>query len=238
MLGILRGGIIAAGAGTRLRADGWRESKPLVPVAGKPLIGHALDRFRAAGIQRPAILINEEGDDCRQWLKERGELAGIDLIVRTTASSYDSFCLIAARLGGMPAVITTVDSVMAPDDFLQFLLRAMDFPPDAIVLGLTEHVDDERPLWAHLDGQSGRIRALGGTSGRYVTAGLYVIPGQWSIAPAADFERLRDYLSWLVIMDWPVYGVVVSRVFDIDRQRDIAAAEQALAGTSSFRQAR
>ena len=40
-----QGGIIAAGIGSRLRADGYRVSKPMVPVAGRPLIKHALDRF-------------------------------------------------------------------------------------------------------------------------------------------------------------------------------------------------
>ena len=34
----LRGGIIAAGHGTRLRADGYRVSKPMTPVGGRPLI--------------------------------------------------------------------------------------------------------------------------------------------------------------------------------------------------------
>ena len=43
---ILQGGIIAAGEGSRLRADGYRVSKPMVPVAGRPLIDLALDRFR------------------------------------------------------------------------------------------------------------------------------------------------------------------------------------------------
>ena len=39
--------------------------------------------------------------------------------------------------------------------------------------------------------------------------------------------RLRDYLGWLVAEGRPVYGVVLPRVFDIDRARDIAAAELA-----------
>ncbi len=43
----LRGGVIAAGQGTRLRADGYRSSKAMTPVGGRPLIDHALERFRA-----------------------------------------------------------------------------------------------------------------------------------------------------------------------------------------------
>ena len=41
----------------------------------------------------------------------------LDLIVRTTPSSYASFELVAARLAGAPALITTVDAIMPVDDF-------------------------------------------------------------------------------------------------------------------------
>ena len=45
--------------------------------------------------------------------------------------------------------------------------------------------------------------------------------------PAAGFERLRDYLKWLVDGGRKVYGVVLPLVFDIDRARDVEAAELA-----------
>jgi NDP-sugar pyrophosphorylase family protein len=41
------------------------------------------------------------------------------------------------------------------------------------------------------------------------------------------FDRLRDYLKWLVDDGRPVYGVVLPLVFDIDRAHDVEAAEQA-----------
>ena len=80
----LRGGVIAAGHGTRLRADGYRVSKPMTPVGGQPLIGHALDRFRAVGVRRATVIINEGSDDCRRWLSDHGQDLDLDLIVRTT----------------------------------------------------------------------------------------------------------------------------------------------------------
>ena len=60
-----QGGIIAAGEGTRLRADGFLVSKPMVPVAGRPLIEHAVERFRAASIRSLSIVINETIDKLR-----------------------------------------------------------------------------------------------------------------------------------------------------------------------------
>ena len=224
---IIQGGIIAAGHGTRLRADGYRVSKPMVPVAGRPLIDLTLDRFRAVGIRRLTIIINDTSDDCRQWLGDHAEDFDFDLIVRTTPSSYASFQVVANRLVGTPAVITTIDAVMPAGDFCTFVKSAADLASNAVALGLSNHVDGENPLWATFDAADGRIRQLGGTHGTHVTAGLYWFPAQRPAEPTTSFARLRDYLGWLVAEHQPVYGIVLQRVFDIDRACDIAAAEAA-----------
>ena len=232
---IRRGGIIAAGDGTRLRADGWRVSKPMVPVSGRPLIAHALDRFRAAGIRHLSIIINQASEDCRQWLAVHGTDLDLDLVVLSTPSSYASFRLIADRLAGAPSVITTVDSILPAEEFRRFVNTAEGFPDDAVVLGLTDHVDDEKPLWATLDPADGRIHKLGDSRGGLVTAGLYVLPARRPQVPLAGFDRLRDYLAWLVAEGHPVYGIALARVFDIDRGRDIEAAERVAAESAQLR---
>jgi len=222
----LRGGVIAAGHGTRLRADGYQVSKPMIPVAGKPLIEHALDRFRAVGVRQATVIINEGSEDCRCWLVDHADGLDLEVVVRTTPSSYASFALVAARLAGAPALITTVDAIMPPGAFQHFVNSAARFPSDAFVLGLTGHVDDDNPLWATLD-EAGRVARLGGDRGGHVTAGLYRLPAHRAAPPEAGFERLRDYLKWLVDEGRPVYGVVLPLVFDIDHARDVEAAEQA-----------
>ena len=226
----LRGGVIAAGEGSRLRADGFRASKPMVQVGGRPLIDHALDRFRAAGIRKVTVAINEASDDCRRWLERNAGDFDLDMIVRSTPSSYATFRLVAGRLANAPAVVTTVDSVMPVDDFRHFVRSASGFPENAVVLGVTDHVDDENPLWVTLDPSDGRIRQIGGRDGTHVTAGLYWLPSQGPAEPTTDFARLREYLGWLVAQRHPVYGVVLPCVFDIDRARDITAAESVALG--------
>jgi NDP-sugar pyrophosphorylase family protein len=223
---IIAGGIIAAGEGSRLRAGGWTGSKPLMPIAGRPLIAHSLERLRAAGIARIAMIINEESPDCRLWLEHNGN--SLDLVVRSTPSSYASFRIVAGRLAGQAAVITTVDSIMAAADFRRFLDAAARMPQGTFVLGLTAHVEDEKPLWASLDRDSGRIVALGQPNSGLVTAGVYVLPAHRPAEPAGGFARLRDYLGWLVTSGHPVHGVIMGRVFDVDRPQDVAAAERAL----------
>jgi NDP-sugar pyrophosphorylase family protein len=223
---VLQGGVIAAGHGTRLRADGFRVSKPMTPIGGRPLIGHALDRFRAVGVRQATVIINEGSDDCRRWLDDHGRDLDLHVIVRTTPSSYASFKLVSAALFGAPALITTVDAIMPVDAFQNFVSLARSFPDDAVVLGLTDHVDDESPLWATLN-EEGRVLRLGGDRGSYVTAGLYWLPADRGGEPTAPFDRLRAYLKWLVDERRPVYGVVLPLVFDIDRAHDVEAAEQA-----------
>jgi NDP-sugar pyrophosphorylase family protein len=221
-----RGGVIAAGLGTRLRA-GLAASKPMAMVGGRPLIAHTLDRFPAAGITQVSIIINEESDDVREWLEGNGAGLDLDLVVRTTPSSYASFSLIAARLAGSPALITTVDSILPVPDFRRFARLAAGFPADAFVLGLTAHVDDDNPLWATVRESDSCIASLGGDRGSQVTAGLYWLPAERPAEPAAGFARLRDYLKWLVEAGHSVYGVALPQVFDIDRARHVEAAELA-----------
>jgi len=221
----LSGGIIAAGLGTRLRADGYRMSKAMVPVGGRPLIAHALDRFRAAGVVSLTIILNEESDDCREWLDRNARDLDLDLIVRSTSSSFASFDIVAKRLAGNPALITTVDSILPVGDFRRFVQSAAAFPKDAIVLGVTPHVEDEKPLRATLDAE-GRIHGLGAERGTHVTAGLYWLPADRPTAPGTGFARLRDHLKILADRA-PIYGVALPLVYDIDRAQDIEAAERA-----------
>lgn len=226
---IVQGGVIAAGQGQRLRSGGWRGGKAMAPVAGRPLIDHTLDRLRAAGVGRLTVIVNEESPELVQRLEA---CAGFDLalIVRTTPSSYASFCVVTDALADGPAVITTVDTVMPTDGFLRFLDAASRLPADAVVLGVTDQVDDESPLWATVDPADGRVLELGAASGTHVTAGLYVLPGRRPPRPPAGCDRLRTYLGWLLSSGWPVFAIAVEGVFDIDRPHDITQAESALQG--------
>ncbi len=181
--------------------------------------------MRSAFVRRPSSS-TKRATTAELWLGDHAQDFDLDLIVRTTPSSYASFALVAARLAGAPALITTVDTIMPVDAFRHFVDSAASFPSDAVVLGLTAHVDDENPLWATLH-EDGRIRGLGAAQGSHVTAGIYWLPAQSIAAPAAGFGRLRDYLKWLVEAGQPVYGVVLPLVFDIDRARDVEAAELA-----------
>ena len=225
MAASVRGGIIAAGAGSRLRADGWRVPKPLVEVAGLPLIGAVLRNFRAAGITSITIIVNQDEQDCVEWVGGRYPDLDIDFIVKTTASSLESFREVTARGPEGPMLVSTVDAWCAAADFARFARQAAARPDEATVLAVTPLVADEKPLWVTL-GADGRVEAIGEPGGRLVTAGVYRVSARARrVAAAPPLGRLREYLGWLCRSGEPLYGEIIETVVDVDRGLDVAAAE-------------
>jgi NDP-sugar pyrophosphorylase family protein len=219
------GGIIAAGEGRRLRDAGFALPKPMVPVAGVPLIEGVIRNFQAAGISELTVILNDDERDCADWLAARFSELDLRLLVRTTASSYESFTRVLAAAPPGPILVSTVDAWCRPADFVAFVEAARRRPAGATVLAVTPLVDDESPLWARLD-DDGRIRDLGGPAGNVVTAGMYLIPERVrALPPPPGLGRLRHFLAWLVRAGELVYGVRIDRVVDVDRSADVALAE-------------
>ena len=221
------GGIIAAGQGSRLRRDGFNMPKPIVPVAGVPLIERVVANFAKVGIKRLWIIFNEDGRECAAFIRERFPALDICCIVKNTRSSYESFWEVGRRLGPGLILMSTVDWICSELAFRQFVDRARRWSGASAVLGVTPFVADERPLWVTLD-PSGQVTAIGRPSGEVVTAGLYLVSGTiFARAPQPSMlGGLRDFLTWLVARGDPVYGVVIDQVVDVDCSQDLRLAEK------------
>ncbi len=66
--------IFAAGFGTRMGVLTRDRPKPLIPVAGRPLIDHALDLVRAAGLSRIVANLHYKPEALASHLSNRGVL--------------------------------------------------------------------------------------------------------------------------------------------------------------------
>lgn len=60
--------VLCAGAGSRLRPLTFSKPKHLLPVAGKPILGWALEAIREAGIERVSLVVGHHAEAIRQYV--------------------------------------------------------------------------------------------------------------------------------------------------------------------------
>jgi len=245
----VKGGIIAAGWGERL---GRKIPKALTPVAGRPLIDFALEGFKAAGIREITCIVNESARAVPDYVRARHPDLAMDWIIQTTPSSMHSFWIVLERLSQSapgPFLMTTVDSVCPPDTYRLFAESARLFPEADVVLGLTNFIDDEKPLRVAMRGEEDtgilppriadnpeafEIVAMTshGFDSEFVTSGFYGVRPSILEAKAAaraqGFSALRQYLGHLLKFGARFYGVPLPPVIDVDRPQDVAAAQKLL----------
>lgn len=108
--------ILAAGAGSRLGALGRRWSKPMLPVAGRPLIDWGIERLLAGGIAE-LIVVRHAGD---AMLAAHLSASWPDAAVAVQDERRgiaDALCLALPLLGDAPAYLACAcDSLFLPGD--------------------------------------------------------------------------------------------------------------------------
>ncbi|MDZ4371984.1 MAG: nucleotidyltransferase family protein [Phenylobacterium sp.] len=104
--------VLAAGLGTRMRPLTDTRPKALVPVGGKALIDHALDRLRDAGVTRAVVNVHHFADQIEAHLASRRDIE--ILISDERAGLLDSGGGIrhaAEMLGRDPIFVGNIDSL-------------------------------------------------------------------------------------------------------------------------------
>ncbi len=242
----MHAGIIAAGWGERL---GQVTPKALTPVGEKKLIDFVLDGLTAAGATHVTCIVNEASRDVPAYVNAQKRPLAMDWIVQTTPSSMHSFLVVLERLAPQtsePVLITTVDSVCSPNTYRDFVRKAKLFTQADVVLGLTDLIDDEKPLRVAMRGNEGtgimpsriednpaafEILALtnNGFDSTYITSGFYWVTPRVVKEKAAalknEFSALRQFLGHLLRFGYRFYGAPVDAVIDVDRPQDIEKAE-------------
>lgn len=225
----MKAGIIAAGLGERLRDAGFTQPKPLVPVAGTPLIDYVLTAVAQAGLTEIACIVNEQSRGIEDHCRAAWPRLHFEFVRRTTPSSMESLFTLSALLGDGRFALLTVDAVFAPTALHGFLGAAAARHDAHGVLAVNGFVDDEKPLWVAL-GNAGEIRAMGPRAhdSGLVTAGFYVfdplIFREIPVARARQFSALREFLGHLLASGYRMYGEVVPKTVDVDRPADIGVA--------------
>jgi choline kinase len=148
--------ILAAGNGSRLSARRGDLPKPLVRVAGRALIDHAISQAEAAGVEEAIVVTGMAADQMR------AHLAGLQTSLRVTLVHNDRYhepngvsLLCAAPYVTGPFYLQMADHVFAHP-----VLRLLD-RPEAAPAGAVRLLVDFHP--ANLDeADATKVRVVGG----------------------------------------------------------------------------
>jgi len=193
--------ILAAGLGTRMRPLTDRTAKPLLPLGGRPLIDHALDRLAAAGVQTVVVNAHWQADQVAAHLKAR-ESRPPHTILRREAALLETGGGVKAALdllGPAPFFVINGDAFWldGPTPALERLAAAFD--PAKLDGVLLVH----RTFQVHADVGMGdfMLDKLGGLRRRaerevapYIYAGLQIIaPALLAGTPEGAFSMNRAW---------------------------------------------
>ena len=231
----MKAGIIAAGEGSRLKAEGISLPKPLIVVDGMPLIERLLNSYVRCGITEVACIINEYSLQVKDFVEKKNFGIPIQFHVETTPSSMHSVLALEPYLNQEKFLLSTVDSIFDDNDLKRFIRYAEDHPEKDGVLAITDFIDDEKPLYVQLNddnniiwfGKEGAVETP-----RWVTGGLYILSpkifSEKQRVLAKGMERLRNFLGYLLEQGYKIDAFPFSRIIDIDHVSDIRTAENLL----------
>lgn len=187
--------VLAAGRGLRMRPLTDSVPKPLVKLAGRPLIDHAVDRLAAAGVETVVVNIHHLANQMEEWAHSRTAPTILlsderDFLLDTGGGAAKAL----PHLGRSPFFVVNSDSlwVDGPAPALDRMRRLWsDQAMDALLLlsPITHAVGYCGPgdFELHADGRLARRPSQG--SAPFVFAGCSLIaPRLFAGAPASRFS--------------------------------------------------
>lgn len=194
--------LFAAGFGTRMGALTAARPKPMIEVAGQPLIGHALAQASDVDLRVRLANLHYKPESLESWLQARG----IETILEAPDILETGGGLKAARetLGGGPVYTMNTDAVWQGPPALTCLAKA--WRPE-IMDGLLLTIPKARAI-----GHAGTGDFALDTDGRLQRGGADIYTG----AQIIRTERLAE---------------IAERAFSLNRLWDLLLAEGRLFGT-------
>lgn len=235
--------IIAAGEGSRLQHEGINCPKPLVPIAGQPMLGRLIGLFDAMGAESISVICNQQASEVADYLSVLSRrISSLHYIVQSTPSSMHSLAALAPVIPEGKFCLTTVDTIF-PDSFFHSFIQTSQ--ASEVVDGLfavTPFVDDEKPLWVAVQPESQAIigfydraeDAPFGSCQLAVSGGIYCLNTRTAFPILRSClkqgqSRMRNYQRALLEAGLCIKAYSFPKIMDIDHASDIVKAEEWLA---------
>jgi glucose-1-phosphate thymidylyltransferase len=171
-----------AGLGKRMRPHTWSKPKPLLNVAGKPILGHVLDKFTALGIDEVILIVGWLGDQIREYVSAEYSFTAHYVVQHELKGQAHALYLAREYLSG-PCIIVFVDTLFEAD------LTGLEQRPVDGVAYVQEVVDPRR--FGVVVEEDGRIVRLiekpDSFENRKAVIGLYYVRDGAALADAIEY---------------------------------------------------
>jgi len=230
--------ILAAGKGTRMGHLTADAPKPMLPLAGKPMLEHILDRLRASGIRRVLLVIGYRGEMIRAHLE--GYPMEIAYRVQESANGTGSAALLAHDFASDEPFLLTFGDILCSIEDYRGLMAKLD--EEAVgVLGV-KYVDDPAPGAAVYEEDNRVVRIIekppvGSSTTHWNSAGLYAFrPVLFEelralpLSPRGEYE-LTTAIDQLIRRDEVLRLYAIEQEWmDVGRPEDLARGERLVGG--------
>jgi len=230
--------IIAAGEGSRLAQEGIEVPKPLVEIDNEKLIDRLIRIFMHNEASEIVVICNRLTTLVASHLTDIQRQGDVPLqfVQKTTPSSMHSLFELSGWLEDEPFVLTTVDTIFREEEFTDYVKtfrHLLDNDEGDGLMGVTDYIDDEKPLYVDTDQDLG-IKAFLDTQEHphFISAGIYGLTPLALRTLRACIERgesrMRNFQRALIADGLQLKAYPFSKVLDIDHASDIEKAEQFL----------
>ncbi len=182
--------IPVAGAGVRLRPLTYTQPKPLIPVAGKPIISFIIDQLTAVGISEFVFIIGYLGEKIRNYVEQ------------TYPDLKKEFVVQEQRLGSAHAMWVAKDAWKDAEQIVVFFgdviidvhfQRVMDTPTSCIGVKRVEDPREFGVVEYHSDGSIAKVVEKPKIpKSNMAMVGFYKINEVDEIVKALDFNIEND----------------------------------------------
>lgn len=148
----MRAIVPVAGYGTRLRPHTHTLPKALMPVAGKPILGHILDELVDIGVEEVVLVVGHLGEKIEAYVRENYRVRAHFVRQEQPLGNGHAIYVARASLEGEPVLIMLGDTIFRGD------FRPMLRSPVSLI-GVREVSDPRRFGVVELD-PDGRVRKI------------------------------------------------------------------------------